>query len=317
MKTAKTAIIFPGQGAQKAEMGKFLAEKSKDIMELWKKAEHYSACPLREIFWDSNDNALMSDTKHSQPAITVVNLGLLTYLSKAIKPEATAGHSLGEFSALAAAKVLDFDTVLEAVSLRGKLMSEADPERIGTMYAILRLNADQVEGLCKDASEHTGKLVRLANRNTPGQFAISGHKEAVEDFVERAQEVGAKCIPLAVSGAFHTPLLAEASAEFAKFLAKISWNDAKIPVYCNIHGEALTKAEDLHQAIKKQMTSSVYWIETINNQWNDGFRKWLELGPQGVLGRMMRQILATENADHYEAISIHNLNAADEFLTSV
>ncbi len=312
-----TALIFTGQGAQKNGMGKLLAESSKDIMELWKKAEYYSTFPLREIFWESGDDALMADTKYSQPAITVVNLGLLTYLSSHIEPKAAAGHSLGEFSALAAAKVLDFDTILETVSLRGKLMSEADPEKIGTMYAVLRLSLEQVETFCKEACEQTGKLVRLANRNTPGQFAISGHKEAVEDCVERAQENGGKCIPLAVSGAFHTPLLAEASTEFAKFLDKLNWSDAKIPVYCNIHGQALSKSDELHQALRKQMTSSVFWIETIVNQHSDGFRKWIELGPQGVLSRMMRQILTTEKTDSYEAISIASLPAADEYIASL
>ncbi len=309
------ALIFPGQGAQKNGMGRELAEKSKEAMELWKKAEYYSALPLREIFWESNDDGLMADTKNSQPAITAVNLGLLLYLSNKIKPKACAGHSLGEFSALAAAKVLDFDTILEAVSLRGKLMSEADPEKIGSMYAILRLNAEQVEGFCKEASESTGKLVKLANRNTPGQFAISGHKEALDDFVERAQENGAKCIPLAVSGAFHTPLLAEASAEFAKFLDKIEWKDPIADVYCNIHGESLSSGAELHQALRKQMTSSVYWIETISNQWNNGFRSWIELGPQGILTRMMRQIIKTEDgSEAYQAVSITDIKSADEFL---
>ncbi len=314
----KTAILFPGQGSQKKGMGKQLAEHSKDAMDLWIKAEQYSKSPLREIFWESEDDALMADTANLQPAITVVNLALLQYVSSYISPSATAGHSLGEFSALAAAKVLSFDNILEAVALRGKLMSQADPERIGSMYAILRLNAEQVEGLCKEACDSTGKLVRLANRNTPGQFAVSGHKEALEDLVERAQAVGGKCIPLAVSGAFHTPLMAEASAEFAKFLDQLEWNDAQVPVYCNIHGQALTASQDIHHALRKQMTSSVYWIETIGNQWNDGVRKWFEFGPQGILSRMMRQIIvAGDGSDNsYEAITISSISAADEFIAS-
>ena len=312
---SKVAILFPGQGSQKNGMGKHLAEKSKDAMDLWKKAEKYSSLPLREIFWESNDDTLMANTRNLQPAITVVNLNLWTFVSPNIIPYATAGHSLGEFSALAAAKVLDFDTILEAVSLRGKLMSEADPERIGSMYAILRLNAEQVEALCKEASDATGKLVRLANRNTPGQFAVSGHKEALEDVVERAQAVGGKCIPLAVNGAFHTPLMAEASAEFAKFLDKLEWKNAKFPIYCNINGEALEDAAKLHAVLRKQMTSSVYWIETICNQWDNGVRKWFEFGPQGILTRMMRQILTVNEADDaYQTIHIPHLSAAEAYM---
>lgn len=313
---SKTAILFPGQGSQKNGMGKHLAEKSKDIMEMWQKAEKYSSIPLREIYWESNDEALMSDTKNLQPAITVVNLGLWTFVSPHIIPYATAGHSLGEFSAIAAAKVLDINNVLEAVSLRGKLMSEADPDRIGSMYAILRLNAEQVETLCKEASETTGKLVKLANRNTPGQFSVSGHKEALEELVDKAQAIGGKCIPLAVSGAFHTPLMAEASAEFAKFLDKLDWRDAKFPVYCNFNGEPLEDATKLHAALRKQMTSSVYWIETISNQWDNGVRKWFEFGPQGILTRMMRQIITSNDAGDkpYQTIHIPNLSAAEAFM---
>ena len=312
---SKTAILFPGQGSQKNGMGKHLAEKSKDVMELWKKAEKYSDAPLREIFWESNDDAIMAHTKNLQPAITVVNLALWMYVSPSVIPCAAAGHSLGEFSALGAAKVLDIDKVLEAVSLRGRLMSEADPDRIGSMYAILRLNVEQVETLCKEASDATGKLVRLANRNTPGQFAVSGHKEALENLVDRAQGVGGKCIPLAVSGAFHTPLMAEASAEFAKFLDKLEWRNAAFPVYCNLSGEALEDAAKLHAAVRKQMTSSVYWIDTICNQWNSGIRKWFEFGPQGVLTRMMRQILTTTEAtDNYQTVHIPDLAAAEKYM---
>lgn len=312
------AILFPGQGSQKFGMGKRLAEKRPDIMELWLKAEKYSGLPLREIYWESNDNDLMANTCNLQPAITVVNLALWHYTKDYIKPTCTAGHSLGEFSSLCAAKVISVDDVLQAVSLRGKLMAEADPEGIGSMYAILRLNAEQVEAFCKEVSESSGKLVRLANRNTPGQFAISGHKQALEEVVEKAQSVGGKCIPLAVSGAFHSPLMAEASAEFSKFLNSIDFHDAEFPVYCNINGEPLSEAEKLRAAVKKQMTSSVYWIETICNQYENGVRKWFEFGPQGILTRMMRQIIkVNEGADScFETIHIPNIVEADNYISN-
>lgn len=312
------AILFPGQGSQKFGMGKRLAEKCPELMDLWLKAEKYSGLPLREIYWESNDNELMANTRNLQPAITVVNLSLWLYTSTYIKPSCTAGHSLGEFSALAAAKVISLDDVLQVVSLRGRLMAEADPDGIGSMYAILRLNAEQVENLCKEVSESSGKMVRLANRNTPGQFAISGHKQALEEVVEKAQNIGGKCIPLAVSGAFHSPLMAEASAEFSKFLGGIDFHDAEFAVYCNINGEPLTEAEKLRSAIKKQMTSSVYWIETICNQYEHGVRKWFEFGPQGILTRMMRQIIkVNEGADScFETIHIPNIVEADNYISN-
>lgn len=312
------AILFPGQGSQKFGMGKKLAEKSQDVMNLWIKAEQYSGIPLREIFWESNDNELMADTKNLQPAITVVNLALWHYTKPYIKATCTAGHSLGEFSALAAANVLSVDDTLKAVALRGKLMANADPEKIGSMYAVLRLNAEQVEGLCKEVSERSGKLVRLANRNTPGQFAISGHKEALEEVVEKAQNIGGKCIRLAVSGAFHTPLMAEASTEFSKFLNELDFHDADFPVYCNVNGEPLSEAEKIRAMVKKQMTSSVYWIETICNQYENGVRKWFEFGPQGILTRMMRQIITVnEGGDsNFETIHIPNLAEADNYISN-
>ena len=139
MANIKTAILFPGQGSQAFGMGHRLAEANPEIMELWKTAERISRIPLRGIYWESNDNVLMADTRNLQPAITVVNLALWLSVMKKLSPSCAAGHSLGEFSALAAAGVLSFERVIEAVSLRGCLMADVDPEKVGTMYAMIRL----------------------------------------------------------------------------------------------------------------------------------------------------------------------------------
>lgn len=308
-------ILFPGQGAQADGMGRKLAESSKDAMDLWKTAEKYCGHDLRGIYWDSQDSILMSQTNFLQPAITVVNLALFLHLEKALDPCAFAGHSLGEFSALAASKALSIDNVLEAVALRGKLMYEADPDKIGTMYVILRLNDKQVESLCKDAREKTGKLVRLVNRNTPTQFAISGHREAIEEVVENVRPLTGKAVPLSVSGAFHTSLMAEASNEFSKFLDKLEWNNAAAPVYCNISGQAFESAEELHAASRKQMVSPVFWSDTIVNQWKEGINFWVEFGPQGVLSRMLKQIMGAQNVPdtEYAVIHIPNMEAANNY----
>ncbi len=216
MTTIKTAILFPGQGSQASGMGRRLAEADNDIMALWKTAERISGIPLREIYWESNDNVLMADTRNLQPAITVVNFALWMSVMKKLEPACAAGHSLGEFSALAAAGVLSFERIIELVSLRGRLMADVDPEKVGIMYAMIRLTQGQVEAVVKEVSEKTGKLVRIANKNTPLQFVISGHRDAVEEAVEklRNEYPRAKGIPLAVSGAFHTSMMAQASAEF-------------------------------------------------------------------------------------------------------
>lgn len=317
MNSVQTAILFPGQGSQASGMGRRLAEASSDIMALWKKAEAISGIPLREIYWESEDGTLMAETRNLQPAITVVNLALWMSVSGRLRPVCAAGHSLGEFSALAAAGVLGVDKVLELVSLRGQLMADVDPEHIGTMCAVIRLSQEQVEAAAKEVSESTGKLVRVANKNTPLQFVLSGHREAVEAAAEKlkAENPRAKGFPLAVSGAFHTPMMAEASAEFAKLLDRQDWHDAAFPVYSNINGEALREASLLHNAMRRQMTSSVCWIDTISNQWRDGVRRWVEFGPQGVLTRMVRPILVAAGAadGSYTMVHIPNKDAVDAF----
>ncbi len=213
--------------------------------------------------------------------------------------------------------MLDVDKVLELVSLRGRLMADVDPEHIGTMCAMIRLSQEQVEDVARQVSESTGKLVRVANKNTPLQFVLSGHREAVEAAAERlkAENPRAKGFPLAVSGAFHTPMMAEASAEFSKLLDRQDWHDAAFPIYSNVNGEPLRDAESLHSAMRRQMTSSVCWVDTIANQWRDGVRRWVEFGPQGVLTRMVRPILvAADVADgSYTTVHIPNKDAVDAF----
>ncbi len=317
MSSVKTAILFPGQGSQAAGMGRCLAEASSDVMDIWKKAERLSDLPLREIYWESNDVSLMAETRNLQPAITVVNLSLWLSVSDRLSPVCTAGHSLGEFSSLAAARVLDIDHVLELVSVRGRLMADADPEHVGVMCAMIRLSLEQVEVVAREVSERTGKLVRVANKNTPLQVVLSGHRDAVEEAAEllKRDNPRIKGFPLAVSGAFHTPMMAEASAEFAKLLDRQEWRDASFPIYFNINGAPLTEAEAIHTAVRRQMTSPVCWVDTITRQWKDGVRRWVEFGPQGVLTRMVRPILVAANAEDgsYTTVHIPNMEAVKAF----
>ncbi len=301
---SKTAILFPGQGSQGVQMGKELAEKNPEIMQLWEKAEKYSSLPLREIYWESNDETLMAFTANLQPALTVANLGIWLEYSSKLEPAAFAGHSLGEFSALAAAKVLTFDEVLKLVTLRGKLMAEADPNKEGTMYVVLRLSKDDIEPVVAEVTEKTGKIVRIANYNTPKQFAISGYKDSVDEAVEelKQKEGRAKCIPLAVSGAFHSPLMAEANKEFTKELANMEWKNPICPIYANVHPEAIVDGNNMHNLMKKQMVSSVHWYQAVNAMYANGINSFAEFGPKGVLIRMIPHILTAEDVEchHFE-----------------
>ncbi len=293
MKT-KVALLFPGQGAQEANMGRKLAEYSKEAMDLWKKAESISQLPLREIYWSNDENA-MANTRALQPALCVANLALWQALAPRISSVAcTAGHSLGEYVALAAAKALTFHEVLELVSLRGRLMDEADPSGNGAMAAIVKLSQEQVQGLADQCAEETGGMLCIANYNTPVQFVVSGSKAAVELAAGKAKELKGRGIMLKVSGAFHTPMMNEAANELVPLLKKVEWKDPIVPVYCNMNAEATSSADQLRENMLVQMTSSVLWTELMQNQWKDfvGNLNFLEVGPKAVLSKMVAPCLA-------------------------
>ncbi len=288
---SNTALLFPGQGAQESGMGRRLAEHSADAMDLWKKAENISSLPLREIYWDGDETA-MSDTRALQPALTVVNLALWQALVGRVSVACTAGHSLGEYASLAAAKALTFAEALELVSLRGRLMAEADPNGVGAMAAILKLEQGKVQELAREIAEESGEMLLVANYNTPGQFVLSGTKQSIELALARVKEIKGRGIALKVSGAFHSPLMSDAAAELAPVLRKAQWSKPIMPVYCNVHGKAVQDAELLRECMIAQMTSSVQWIDTIQSQWKDGMRQFVEVGPKAVLSKMVNPCLA-------------------------
>lgn len=301
------AILFPGQGSQEPNMGRDLAETSKEIMHCWEKAESISELPLRAVYWESNDMALMSDTQYLQPALTVVNISMWKQLSNYLIPGCVAGHSLGEFSALAAAKVLSFESVLELVSLRGRLMSELEPNEQGAMVAILRLKQDEVEYIVKEVSDNLQQCIIVANYNTPIQFVISGTKEAIEAAIPLIKEKKGRAVVLPVSGAFHSPLMEKASQKFSEKLSGMNWSTPLYPVYTNSIGVAVTDTKSLYNSMLHQMVSPVHWIDVINNQWEDGIRHWIEVGPKGVLSRMVPPIL--EHTSMKESGTIHFIDS--------
>ncbi len=302
-----TALLFPGQGSQELGMGRSLAENSKDAMDIWKKAERISSLPLREIYWEGDD-AAMADTRALQPALTVVNVSLWQALSSKVKPLCTAGHSLGEYASLAASGALDIDTTLELVSLRGRLMADADPHGLGAMAAVLKLEESVVQGLVQESASAMGETLLIANYNTPGQFVVSGTKAAVEHVLGLVKEKKGRAIALKVSGAFHSPLMAEAAAELTPAIKKASWNNARFAVYCNVHGRAVSDAASLCECMVAQMTSSVQWIQSMQNQWQDGARTWLEVGPKAVLSKMVAACLA----GMAEEVSTHVVSNAQQ-----
>ena len=302
------AILFPGQGSQEKGMGRDLAEAESQAMDLWKMAEKASGLPLREIYWDGEPGD-MADTRALQPALTAVNLSFWYRIQPRTSPVGMAGHSLGEFAALAAARVLEPSQALELTALRGRLMAEAGGEGHG-MAAVVKLDQAAVEEIVEKAAGDTGRELRLANHNSPAQFVISGEKEALDAAAEMVKEQKGRAIPLPVSGAFHSPLIQEAADEFARVLGKMDWRIPKTPVLFNATGGPEADPERILETMKRQMTSSVRWIEIVENLWNAGARLWIEPGPKGVLSKLLKPNLAGKE-EEWTALSVDTLEAAD------
>ncbi len=292
--TTMTALLFPGQGSQERGMGRELAERNDDAMALWKKAEAAAGAPLREIYWDGDDDA-MADTRHLQAALTVVNVSAYMHLEPTLEhyatPRVLAGHSLGEFSALAVSRALSLSDVIDIVALRGRLMAEADPHGVGAMAAVLKLAQEDVETLVETTRDRLGKILVLANFNSPTQFVVSGEAEAVSALEGPVKEKRGRLFPLPVSGAFHSPLMREAADELAAYMRKKHWKSPKRPVYFNATATTEHAVSDVIETMTRQMTSPVRFIRTVRGMWDAGARQFLELGPKNVLAKLVQQTL--------------------------
>lgn len=310
--TYRLGVQFPGQGSQEKGMGRDVAEAFKDAMELWKKAESISGYALREIYWEGDD-AAMARTEHLQPALTVVNTSLWMRLAEKLGtsvPTCLAGHSLGEFSALAAAEVLHLDKVLELVSLRGKLMAEADPQGTGKMAAVLKMDKDVVQDLVRQVAEQTGELCLIANYNSPAQYVVSGTAGAVDTLAPLVKEGKGRMIVLPVSGAFHSPMMAEAAAELKKCMAAADWSKPRRTIFFNVTAQAESDPQAIQEIMTRQMTSSVLWTPLVRSQWDQGVRTWWECGPKNVLTKLLKANLADKD-EAWQALSLNALEAVE------
>lgn len=307
------AVLFSGQGSQRHGMGKMLAEADREAMDLWKLAEKLSGLPLREIYWDG-DEAAQADTRAVQPALTVFNFNLWRKFRNQLNPFAMAGHSLGEFSALAASGALAPEDAISITALRGRLMAEADPNGTGAMAAIVRLPDSVVQKIVDDTVAESGEILVAANFNTPVQTVISGSKHAVEMAGQKAKQLKGRSVPLKVSGAFHSPLMAEANREFVPWLEKLDWRDPRIPVFVNAGAASVRTGADARAAIARQMISPVKWTDVITNLYESGARQWVEIGPRAVLSKMLEPILAIQQVDMGEH-SVDILNSFQQGIT--
>jgi len=307
-----TALLFPGQGSQELNMGRDVAEAQSAAMDLWILAEKHSGLKLREIYWGDEGATPapeMADTRALQPALTVVNVSLWL----AAKPKAeslnivgAAGHSLGEFAALCAAGVLGVEDVVKAVCERGKLMANAGKAGHG-MAAVVKLPLSVVEPLVDRAAKTSGAFLRIANHNSPAQFVLSGEKPALEAAAALVKEAKGRAIPLAVSGAFHSPLMSEPANAFATVLDDLRWQPAVFPVFANVTGQPERDPGVLKAMLTAQMTSSVLWTTTMQSLYAAGARRFIELGPKNVLSKLVSPNL--EGKDDIIAQSAGSLDA--------
>ena len=284
---AKTALLFAGQGAQVVGMGRDLAEAHPTAKSLFAEADEALGYGLSEICFSGPEEELVR-TEHAQPAIYLVGwiaLKLLREQAPSISFEATAGLSLGEFTALAAADAIGFEDGLRVVRRRGELMQEACEASSGGMAAIVGLDEEAVRGVCEQAG------VSLANLNCPGQIVVSGDADKMDAACEAAKAAGAKrAIPLPVAGAYHSPLMQPAQAGLAEALAKVELREPSVPGYSNVTGQAHAGAASIAGTMVDQVTSSVRWEACIRAMIADGVTRFIELGPGTALTGFMRRI---------------------------
>jgi [acyl-carrier-protein] S-malonyltransferase len=283
----KRAFIFPGQGSQYVGMAKDLFENSVEAKEMIRTAEEAIGLTISHTMFNGPEDAL-KQTDITQPAIFIHSV-ILGSIIRTMDPDMVAGHSLGEYSALVAAKAIQFYDAVQLVRLRGSAMLLAGIEQKGTMAAIVGLSSALVEEICIDAS--VNGIVQCANFNSPGQIVISGSIEGVKSAMEIAKTRGAKLVKeLVVSGAFHSPLMASAKEILKLKLDRTPFYDAKIPVYANVTAKPIHQKEEIKNLLYQQLDNPVRWEETIVNMINDGADEFYEIGPGNVLQGLVKRI---------------------------
>ncbi|MEW5846263.1 MAG: ACP S-malonyltransferase [Bacteroidota bacterium] len=280
------AYVFPGQGAQFVGMGKDLYDNSPLAKELFEKANQILGFRITDLMFAGTDEDL-KQTKVTQPAIFLHSVILAKVLGNEFKPDMVAGHSLGEFSALVAAGALSFEDGLRLVSARAMAMQKACELQPSTMAAVLGLDDSKVEEICAGIDE----IVVAANYNCPGQLVISGSVKGIDMACEKLKEAGAKrALKLAVSGAFHSPLMEPARQELEAAINSTPFNKPVCPIYQNVTAKPTTNPDEIKKNLVAQLTAPVRWTQTVQNMIADGATEFVELGPGNVLQGLIKKV---------------------------
>lgn len=283
------AYVFPGQGAQFVGMGKDLYESNALAKELFDKANEILGYKITDIMFEGTDEDL-KQTKVTQPAVFLHSVISALCLGYEFKPDMVAGHSLGEFSALVAAGALSFEDGLRLVYARAMSMQKACEMAPSTMAAIIALPDETIEQICEEVSTE-GNVVVPANYNCPGQVVISGNVEAVKTACAKLKEAGAKrALPLAVSGAFHSPCMEPARQELAAAIEQTEFKEPICPVYQNVDALPHTAPAEIKANLLKQLTASVRWTQEVKQMIADGAEEFIECGPGAVLTGLISKI---------------------------
>jgi len=286
----KIAFVFPGQGAQAVGMGKDAYESSPVAKATYDRADEALGYSISKLSFEGPEEELRQ-TANTQPALLATSVALLEmYKERGLKPDYVAGHSLGEYSALVAAGVLEFSDAVKLVRARGLYMEQAVPGGQGAMAAVLGAERAALQALCTDITA-AGTIVELANVNCPGQIVVSGSADGVAAVVERGKEAGAKrAIPLDVSGPFHSSLMQPAADKLAEALAQAEFRDAAVPVVANVHAKPVISGAELRELLVKQVVSPVQWEDTIAYLIEQGVDTFVEIGSGTVLAGLIKKI---------------------------
>ncbi len=306
----KTAFLFPGQGSQAVGMGQDFYREFDFVREIFDMAEEVCRLPVARLCFQGPIEAL-TETVHLQPAITAVNLGILAALQReGAAPFLTAGHSLGEYGALAAASAVSFQDAVYMVFRRGELMHRESLRHRGAMSAIVGLPIEAVEKIVSAAAAEGP--VSVANHNTAEQIVITGAPEAVGKASRLAAEQGARAIPLKVSGAWHSELIRGAEEEFAAALADCSFSPPACPVIHNVSASAEGDPEKIRQLMVRQLCSPVRWYDSVLRMLEKGADAFVEIGPGRVLTGLVKKIAPKDREVRLH--SVNSLKSYEKFL---
>ncbi|MBO0443990.1 ACP S-malonyltransferase [Vagococcus fluvialis] len=295
----KIAFVFSGQGTQYLGMGQEFYTNSLIFKQYIDLASKVLDLDLPKIMFEEDDK--LNQTEYTQPIILAMSVAISEMIKEQlnIKPEICAGLSLGEYTALVESGALDFEAALKLVRKRGKLMQEAVPAGVGAMTAVMGMDREVIEAICKEASSVAG--VYPANYNMPGQIVIGGFKEGVAKAEELLKEAGAKrLIPLKVSGPFHTPLLKEASENLEVVLKQVDFKEMSIPVVTNVTGSFIESNEKIIPTLTKQVMSPVYFEDCVKTMIAEGIDTFIEIGPGKTLSSFIKKSDKTVKIQHCE-----------------